>query len=128
MIAATPGNAGWRRRGGSAGRRARTLGAAADAAAAAPPAARCGGRAAAPPLPARSAVSATITDLTPGTARIAASARSRTASQVLTAAASTVIEKNTLPSLATISDSFPVAGSGEPSGLGTLPRPRERRP
>src|SRR5579863_635168 len=73
---------------------------------------RCGGP---PPFPpplagedkegapapgARSAVSATMTDFTPGTVRIACSARSRTASQALTAAASTVIDKNTLPSLA----------------------------
>ena len=34
---------------------------------------------------------------------------------------STVIEKNTLPSLATISESFPVAGSGAPSGPEILP-------
>jgi hypothetical protein len=65
---------------------------------------------------------ATITDLTPGTARTAASARSRTASHAFTALASTVIDKNTFPSLATISDSFPVAGRAVPSGLETLPR------
>ncbi len=79
------------------------------------------GGGAAPAPPARSAVSATMTDFTPGTARIAASARSRTLSQSFTAPASTVIEKKTLPSLATISESFPVAGSGAPSGLETLP-------
>ena len=33
-----------------------------------------------------------------------------------------VIEKNTLPSLATMSDSVPVLGSGVPSGPATLPR------
>src|SRR5580698_8511227 len=81
------------------------------------------GRCGAPPAPDdRSAVSATITDLTPGTARIAASARSRTASQALTAPASTVIDKNTLPSLATTSESFPLAGRAEPSGPEILPR------
>ena len=71
--------------------------------------------------PARSAVSATMTELTPGTARIAASARSRTVSHCLTAPASTVIEKKHLAVAATISDSFPVAGSGAPSGPEILP-------
>ncbi len=39
-----------------------------------------------------------------------ASARSRTVSHCLTAPASTVMEKNTLPSVTTISESLPVAG------------------
>src|ERR1700677_5163562 len=63
----------------------------------APAGGRCGirgGGALAPP--ARSAVSATMTDLTPGTARTAASAAARTVSHDFTAAASTLIEKNTL--------------------------------
>jgi hypothetical protein len=61
-----------------------------------------------------------MTDCTPGIARTAVSARSRTLSHCFTWAASTVMEKNTLPSLATISESFPVAVSGRPSGVGTL--------
>ena len=68
-------------------------------------------RGAAPPPPARSAVSATITDLTPGTARVAASARARTDSHSFTAPASTLMEKNTLPSVTTTSDSVPVSVS-----------------
>src|ERR1700686_2109116 len=70
----------------------------------------------------RSAVSATSADSTPGTARAAASARSRTDSQACTAAASTVIEKNTLPSLTITSDSFPLDVSGDPSGPAILAR------
>ena len=69
----------------------------------------------------RSAVSATIADGTPGIALTASSARFRTGSQACTTPASTVIEKNTLPSLATMSDSVPVFGSGVPSGAATLP-------
>jgi hypothetical protein len=64
-------------------------------------------------------VSATIADVTPGTARTAASAALRTGSHCGTTAASTVIEKNTLPSLATTSESLPVCGRGAPSGLFT---------
>ena len=56
---------------------------------------------------------------TPASARTASSARLRTGSQALTSAASTVIEKNTLPSLATTSESVPVLGSGVPSGDAT---------
>jgi hypothetical protein len=75
------------------------------------------GAAAAGPLPAaRSAVSATMAEVTPGMPRTASSAALRTASQRWTTAASTLIEKNTLPSLTTMSDSVPVAGSGVPSG------------
>src|SRR5258708_28957424 len=81
---------------------------------------RCG---AVPPTPlARSAVSATSTDLTPGTARLAASARPRTVSHSFTAPASTLMEKNTLPSVTTTSDSVPVSVSGWPCGLATLAR------
>jgi hypothetical protein len=65
------------------------------------------------------AAAAIMTDCTPGTARTALSALSRTCSQVFTWAASTVMEKNTLPSVATISESFPVAVSGRPSGAAT---------
>src|SRR5437763_7483346 len=76
------------------------------AAAAGPPgAARPGG---APPD--RSAVSATRAEVTPGMAHTAVSAALRTASQFFTTAASTVIEKNTLPSLTTISDRVAVCG------------------
>ena len=55
----------------------------------------------------------------PGSARIAASARSRTGSHCFTAPASTVMEKNTLPSVTTMSDRVPVSVSGLPSGLAT---------
>ena len=65
---------------------------------------------------ARSAVSATIAEVTPGTPRTASSAALRTPSQRWTSAASTLIEKNTFPSLTTMSESVPVAGSGVPSG------------
>ena len=108
-IAATPGGpctgALAARRMRMAGRAVRRL-AAADAA-----------RARAPP--ARSPVSATMADFTPGTARTAASAALRTGSQCGTTAASTVIEKNTLPSLTTTSESLPVPVIGVPSGLFT---------
>jgi hypothetical protein len=66
-----------------------------------------------------SPVSATIAEMTPGTARTAASAALRTGSQLGTKAASTVIEKNTLPSVTITSDSLPVAGNAAPSGLFT---------
>ncbi len=64
-------------------------------------------------------MSATIADVTPGTARTAASAALRTGSHACTTAASTVIEKNTLPSDTMISDSLPVFGKGVPSGVAT---------
>src|SRR6266851_9492233 len=81
-----------------------------------PPAgAPCAGRGdGAPAL--RSAVKATRADCTPGSARTASSAHLRTGSHILTAAASTLIEKNTLPSPATTSDSVPLLGNGTPSG------------
>src|ERR1700677_1850643 len=80
----------------------------------------CGGRGAAAPLPgARSAVSATITERTPGTPRTALSAFARTLSHALTFAASTVMEQNTLPSVTRMSESFPLCVSGVPSGVGT---------
>ena len=76
------------------------------------------------PPPARfSAVSATMTEVTPGMARTASSTFLRIGSQAFTAAASTVIEKNTLPSLTTISDSVPVFGNGLPSGALIAARP-----
>ena len=71
---------------------------------------------------ARSAVSATSADVTPGTARTAFSAASRTGSQALTVAASTVIEKNTLPSETTMSDSTRASVSCVPPGAGTRAR------
>ena len=104
MIASTPGTpctAPWR--------------APARAAPGAPPGAGRGD--AAPAL--RSAVNATRADCTPGSARTACSARSRTGSQAFTAPASTVMEKKTFPSLATTSESVPLLGRGMPSGDGT---------
>src|SRR5262249_16369328 len=71
---------------------------------------------------ARSAVSATMTEATPGSALTAASARLRTGSHAFTAAASTVMEKKTLPSDTTMSDSAPVWGNASPSGLSTRSR------
>src|SRR4029077_14686603 len=82
---------------------------------------RGGAPRAGPALPERSAVSATITDCTPGRAVTAFWARSRTASQAVTAPASTVIEKNTLPSAKTLSQSLPVLGRGTLSGLAICP-------
>src|SRR2546429_10002769 len=79
----------------------------------------CGGRADATPA-LRSAVNATRADRTPGSARTTSSACLRTGSHDLTSAASTVMEKNTLPSPATTSDSVPVLGSGVPPGVATL--------
>ena len=80
----------------------------------------CGPRAAAPGL--RSAVSATSADCTPGMARTAFSAASRTGSQAFTVAASTVSEKNTLPSLTTMSDSTRASGKVSPVGEATFAR------
>ena len=109
MIASTPGM--------PAGPEARATRGAAARGAPPPAAAGCGRGGAAPePPPALSAVSAIMTDVTPGTARTACSARARTLSHCFTAAASTVMEKNTLPSLATMSESLPLADSGTPSG------------
>src|ERR1700730_10761953 len=70
----------------------------------------------------RSAVSATMTEATPGSALTTASARLRTGSQAFTTAASTVMEKNTLPSETTMSDRAPVLGKASPSGLATRSR------
>jgi len=72
------------------------------------------------PPAARSAVCATSTDCTPGTARTASSAALRTGSQTFTADASTVREKNTLPSLTTTSDSTRASVSAAPPGDGTF--------
>jgi hypothetical protein len=85
-----------------------------------PPGAIAGCRGGALAAAARSAVSAIMADWTPGVARTAFSASSRTLSHAFTSAASTVMEKKTLPSLATISESLSVAVSGRPSGVGTL--------
>src|SRR5882757_9594254 len=79
-----------------------------------------GGGGAVPPL--RSAVSATITVVTPGIARTAASASARTDSQARASAASTLIEKNTLPSVTVIADSTLALLKGTPRGDATLAR------
>ncbi|MFK4487497.1 hypothetical protein ABIA45_002575 [Bradyrhizobium sp. USDA 336] len=70
----------------------------------------------------RSAVSATMTVVTPGMLRTAASASARTDSQALASAASTLIEKNTLPSEALIALSTLAWGSATPRGDWTLAR------
>src|ERR1700720_3292826 len=70
----------------------------------------------------RSAVSATMTEATPGNALTTASARLRTGSQAFTTAPSTVMEKNTFPSETTMSDRAPVLGKARPSGLATRSR------
>src|SRR5712672_4170207 len=108
MMAPTPGTAGRRSPAWAAGR----------------PWPACGegwtcGRA---PPAGRSPVRATSAEATPGMARTAVSAALRTGSQLCTTVASTVIEKNTLPSVTTMSDSLPVLGSGVPSGPGTAAR------
>src|SRR5207248_7037694 len=79
----------------------------------------CGG-AAEPGL--RSAVSAIIATVTPGIARTAASAWARTLSHARASAASTLIEKNTLPSLAVIADNTLASVRATPRGDATLPR------
>ncbi|MHC2437240.1 hypothetical protein ACVMB0_004615 [Bradyrhizobium sp. USDA 4451] len=79
-----------------------------------------GGDAAAPAL--RSAVSAIIAALTPGMARTAFSACARTLSQARASAASTLIEKNTLPSVTVIADSALALVKGTPRGDITLAR------
>src|SRR3954451_6156840 len=78
---------------------------------------RCGGGAD-PGL--RSAVSAIMAVLTPGMARTAASAWARTLSQARASAASTLIEKNTLPSVTEIADSTLVLVKAAPRGDATL--------
>ena len=82
---------------------------------------RCGaggGGGAAPAL--RSAVSAIIATVTPGMARTAASACARTLSQARASAASTLIEKNTLPSVTVIADSTLALVKATPRGDATL--------
>src|SRR3954465_16002867 len=80
---------------------------------------RCGcGGAAEPGL--RSAVNAIIATVTPGIARTAVSAWARTLSQARASAASTLIEKNTLPSLTVIADSTSALVRATPRGDATL--------
>src|SRR6266702_6311514 len=85
---------------------------------------RCGGAAApgdgevaAPGL--RSAVSAIMATLTPGTARTAVSACARTLSHARASAASTLIEKNTLPPVTEIADSTLALVKATPRGEAT---------
>src|SRR4051794_23628256 len=80
---------------------------------------RCGGGAAAA-AGLRSAVSATIAVVTPGIARTAASAWVRTFSQARASPASTLIEKNTLPSLTVIADKALASVRAMPRGDITL--------
>src|SRR6476659_5117478 len=84
------------------------------------PCALRGGGAAAPGL--RSAVSAIIATVTPGMARTAASASARTLSQARASVASTLIEKNTLPSLTDIADKTLASAKATPRGDITLAR------
>src|ERR1700674_3689572 len=86
-----------------------------------PCACRCGGGAAAAPG-LRLAVSAIMATLTPGMARTAASAAARTVSQARASVASTLIEKNTLPSLTVTGDSTPALVKATPRGEATLAR------
>src|SRR5215813_14444876 len=79
---------------------------------------RGGGGGALPGL--RSAVSAIMAVVTPGMARTAASACARTSSQARASWASTLIEKNTLPSPAVIADSTPASVKAVPRGDRTL--------
>ncbi len=79
-----------------------------------------GGAAAEPGL--RSAVSAIIATVTPGMARTAASAWARTLSQARASVASTLIEKNTLPSLTDIADRTLASVKATPRGDITLAR------
>jgi len=82
---------------------------------------RCGcGGAAEPGL--RSAVNAIMATVTPGTARTAASAWARTLSHARASAASTLIEKNTLPSLTVIADKTSASVKATPRGDITLAR------
>ena len=68
----------------------------------------------------RSAVSAIIAAATPGIARTAASACARTSSHARASAASTLIEKNTLPSVTEIADSTLALVRATPRGDATL--------
>ncbi len=81
---------------------------------------RCGGGAAAAGPALRSAVSAIIAMVTPGMARTAASAAARTLSQARASLASTLIEKNTLPSFAVMAESTPALVKATPRGDATL--------
>src|SRR5216683_2848706 len=85
------------------------------------PCARRGDAAAAEPG-LRSAVSAIMATVTPGIARTAASAPARTLSQARASAASTLIEKNTLPSLIDIADNTLPSVKATPRGDITLAR------
>src|SRR5215208_7875955 len=67
----------------------------------------------------RSAVSAIIAAVTPGIARTAASACARTLSQARASATSTLMEKNTLPSVTEIADSTLALVKGTPRGDAT---------
>src|SRR5436190_4844816 len=73
----------------------------------------------------RSAVSAIIAAVTPGIARTVASACARTLSQARASAASTLMEKNTLPSVTEIADSTLALVNGTLRGDAT--RLRESR-
>jgi hypothetical protein len=70
----------------------------------------------------RSAVSAIMATVTPGMARTAASACARTLSQARASAASTLIEKNTLPSVTVTADSTSALVKATPRGDATLAR------
>src|SRR6266852_8072720 len=84
-----------------------------------PCACRCGGGGAAEPG-LRSAVSAIMATVTPGMARTAASAWARTLSQARASAASTLIEKNTLPLATVMADNTPALVKATPRGDATL--------
>src|SRR3954453_6316458 len=81
---------------------------------------RCGAGGGEPGL--RSAVSAIIAAVTPGIVRTVASACARTLSQARASAASTLMEKNTLPSVTEIADSTLALVRGTPRGEATLAR------
>src|SRR6185436_475894 len=83
---------------------------------------RCGAGADAGDPGLRSAVSAIIAAVTPGIARTAASALARTSSHARASAASTLIEKNTLPSVTEIADSTLALVSATPRGDATFAR------
>src|SRR4051794_5808805 len=81
---------------------------------------RCGAGGGEPGL--RSAVSAIIAAVTPGIVRTVASACARTLSQARASAASTLMEKNTLPSVTEIADSTSALVKGTPRGEATCLR------
>src|SRR6185437_9686187 len=87
-----------------------------------PCACRCGAGAGGGEPGLRSAVSAIIAAVTPGIARTAASACARTLSQARASAASTLMEKNTLPSVTEIADSTLALVRGTPRGEATCLR------